>query len=180
MNITKQDVYNIIPKHVIYELLNNFQLDIQYGIHGFEHWARVVHNGLLIAEHNNASANVIITFGFFHDSCRQNDSYDPLHGERAASLLLDYKEQLNLTNDEINKVIIACHGHTNETHIDNIDVSTCWDADRLELYRVGITPNPEFLNNEFSKNNDTIERACERSENEFIPTWADDIISELL
>jgi uncharacterized protein len=50
----------------------------------------------------------------------------------------------------------ACAGHTHEqTHTD-ITIQTCWDADRLDLGRVGITPDPKYLCTEAAKREETI------------------------
>ncbi len=39
----------------------------------------------------------------------------------------------------------ACEEHTNGGVCANPTVGVCWDADRLNLWRVGITPDPLFL-----------------------------------
>ena len=55
-----------------------------HGIHGANHWARVLHHGKNIGGLRKADLMVIELFGFLHDSCRLNDGRDPKHGERAA------------------------------------------------------------------------------------------------
>jgi uncharacterized protein len=40
---------------------------------------------------------------------------------------------------------------------------TCWDADRLDLGRVGKRPSPRFLGTEYARRKDTIEWAYRRS-----------------
>ena len=39
----------------------------------------------------------------------------------------------------------ACHGHTHERTHPDVTNQTCWDADRLDLGRVGINPHPSRL-----------------------------------
>ena len=41
----------------------------------------------------------------------------------------------------------ACTGHTagGIGEHEDITIRTCWDADRLDLLRAGITPNPKYL-----------------------------------
>ena len=62
---------------------SEFKLDWQ-GIHGANHWARVLHHGKNIGSLRKADLMVIELFGFLHDRCRFNDGRDPQHGERAA------------------------------------------------------------------------------------------------
>jgi hypothetical protein len=46
---------------------------------------------------------------------------------------------------EFGRLQLACAGHTNEQMHPDITVQTCWDADRLDLGRVGIMPEPTRL-----------------------------------
>ena len=39
----------------------------------------------------------------------------------------------------------------------------CWDADRLDLARVGIDPHPDYLCTALARRRDTIEEAVMRS-----------------
>ena len=39
----------------------------------------------------------------------------------------------------------ACELHTLKHRTGNITIDTCFDADRLDLPRVGITPDPELM-----------------------------------
>lgn len=177
---TKEDIYNVIPKDVLEEIFEGFALDIEEGIHGFSHWARVVDNGLDISKHNGANPKIMIAFGLFHDVKRLNDHEDPDHGYRGGELLNQYRDRINLTNEEIEKVREACSGHTDGMHHDDIDIGTCWDSDRLDLYRVGIYPDPDYLNNEYSMDDDVIDFASERAEYEEMSSWADDIYQDVV
>ena len=64
---------------------SEFRLDWE-GIHGAPHWARVRHNGLLLASYTGANSRVVEYFSFIHDLGRHNDHHDPEHGNRAASI----------------------------------------------------------------------------------------------
>ena len=115
--------------------------------HGPDHWHRVRHNGLLLAGTTGANRRVIELFAYFHDSCRDTDGWDIEHGPRGAELALAYHAEglLPASEAELDLLVIACRGHTVErTHAD-ATVATCWDADRLDLPRVGITVNPDYL-----------------------------------
>jgi len=48
-----------------------------------------------------------------------------------------------------------------------VTVQTCWDADRPDLYRVGIKPNPDLLCTEIARQPGIIEWAVNRSIGEY-------------
>ncbi len=158
----KEDVYNIIPKIILENIIENFALDIDQE-HGYFHWVRVINNGLTIAKETGANPKIILVFGFFHDVERENEFDDFEHGLRGGELMLSYRDQINLTDEEIQKAYQACKGHTDQLHNIDIDIGTCYDADRLDLYRVGKTPSEDYLNNEYSKEQKTIDDAIRRT-----------------
>ncbi len=130
---------------LIQHLKAQFCLDWQ-GIHGIKHWARVRYNGLLMARENNASLHVVELFAFFHDARRFNDHRDPEHGIRGADLAWQLRGQLfEATDKEMALLTEACHEHSNGLIEADITIQTCYDADRLDLARVGIMPNPQYL-----------------------------------
>ncbi|MFZ2726177.1 MAG: hypothetical protein WAX77_08010 [Methylococcaceae bacterium] len=45
----------------------------------------------------------------------------------------------------------------------NQTILTCWDADRLDLGRVAIMPNPEYLCTDIAKQKDIIQWAYQNS-----------------
>jgi uncharacterized protein len=117
-----------------------FALDWR-GIHGAPHWARVRNNGLKLSAATGANARVVEAFALLHDSCRRNDDYDPRHGSRAGALALQINDEyLHLAQTEIQLLVYACESHSDGGLDGDITVQTCWDADRLDLGRVGITP----------------------------------------
>ncbi|MBE9549438.1 MAG: hypothetical protein IMF09_08555 [Proteobacteria bacterium] len=118
------------------------------GIHGVPHWMRVRANGLSMAEINGANSKVIELFAVFHDSQRFNDAHDPEHGARGAALAFEFWQEgiISLEKSEFAKLEEACCDHTHGgTEPSSITIATCWDADRLDLGRVGIIPNPRYL-----------------------------------
>lgn len=161
--ITKEDIYKVIPKKILKQIIKEYELDIYKGIHGIDHWSRVLINGLKIAENNNANKNIIIAFSFFHDVRRVRECGDPEHGLRGAKYIQTFKYKINLNKEELEKTMIACEGHSSIIHHEDIDIATCWDADRLDLYRVGVKPDSEFLNTEFAQDKNNICDATKRS-----------------
>ncbi len=116
-------------------------------IHGFDHWVRVERNGLYIARLTGVSRAVVSLFALFHDCLRKNDGRDPDHGLRAAELVVSMRPDLSFLDDEdIERLRFACEHHTHRTHHEDPVVAACWDADRLELGRVEIEPDPAYFN----------------------------------
>ena len=141
----------IVTDDLLNFLRGQYRLDWN-GIHGVKHWARVRANGMALAKETEANTVVVELFAFLHDSCRENDGHDPQHGSRAADLACRLQNNLiHLSATDLDLLIIACRGHTHEAWHQNPTVGTCWDADRLDLVRLDITPDPERLCTEAGK-----------------------------
>lgn len=125
---------------------NRFRL-AWHGIHGAPHWARVMHHGLYIARHTGADTRVIRLFALLHDSQRVNEGTDPGHGPRAAAFVLSLHRDglLGLDDTRADWLAEACHGHSEGLRRGNATIQACWDADRLDLGRVGVRPDPRRL-----------------------------------
>ena len=50
----------------------------------------------------------------------------------------------------------------------DITIQTCWDADRLDLGRIGITPKSHYLGSSLAKDHNFIEMAQMRSKKRFV------------
>ena len=114
-------------------------------IHGELHWRTVGANGLWLAEPlDGADTLVIFLFALLHDSMRVNDSIDPEHGPRAAAFAgeLHAEGVCPPHAAQLETLQYACFEHTNGLVSDDPTVGACWDADRLDLPRVGIQPDP--------------------------------------
>lgn len=138
---------------IIYRLYADFKLDF-LGIHGFPHWQRVLKNGMAIASQNGADEEIVKLFAVLHDSGRQDEWEDPDHGERGVEYAKKLRaEGLFELSDEQFEVLSYAILHHSEgmTKHDNVTVLTCWDADRLDLGRVGIKPSREYLCTEVAK-----------------------------
>ena len=57
----------------------------------------------------------------------------------------------DLTDDEFETLSYACTWHQDRDFSDDPTIATCWDADRLDLGRVNIIPDPALLNTAFAK-----------------------------
>jgi uncharacterized protein len=135
------------------------------GIHGPAHWQRVCANGLRLAAVTGAAPEVVELFAYFHDACRQNDGRDPEHGPRAAVLVRSLQGALlYLREHDLEQLTYACEYHTRGLIEADVTVQTCWDADRLDLGRIGIRPRPECLCTAAARDPAVIEWAWENSQ----------------
>lgn len=122
-----------------------FRLDWQ-GIHGVPHWTRVRHNGLLLAQETGADVVVVELFALLHDCQRDDDDEDPAHGPRAAEFALTLQgRHFQLADDQLERLYVAIAQHSDGLLHADPTIQTCWDADRLDLGRVGIQPDPRYL-----------------------------------
>jgi uncharacterized protein len=135
----------MVPRELIKAIRAQFQLD-WHGIHGAPHWARVQENGLRLAGSTGANIAVVRLFAFLHDSRRANDGTDTLHGTLAAEFARElHGRAFELPDAELELLVAACRGHSDGLLEADVTVQTCWDADRLDLGRVGIRPDPARL-----------------------------------
>ena len=112
------------------------------------------------------------SFAIFHDSCRTNEGVDLGHGQRGAEFALVLRDEwLVLSDEEFDILYEACAGHADcETEAD-ITIQTCWDADRLDLGRVGTMPDPKRLCTEAAKTPETLKWADGRACFEVVPDF---------
>lgn len=135
------------------------------GIHGEAHWQRVYDNGQRLAERTGADARIVELFAYLHDSCRLNDGWDRDHGRRAADLVRSLNDRLlGLADEGLDSLAYACAYHSDGLVEANVTVQTCWDADRLDLGRIGIRPDPCHLCTPAAQDPAMIEWAWRRSQ----------------
>lgn len=114
------------------------------SIHGLQHIENVERNGNILAKSTNADLVVIHYFAMYHDKCRENENFDPDHGLRASILIEKERNTIlkDLTDIQIELLKYACKNHTHLHKTNDITINTCFDADRLDLTRIGCTLNP--------------------------------------
>jgi len=167
MNCSVNSMINF--RRLVFRLLDQYELPV-WGTHGVSHWARVWENGLRLATITGADTRVVKLFAVFHDARRRTEGRDFTHGrmgaELAAALRASYFE---IPDDDFELLYTACADHTNgKTHAD-ITIQTCWDADRLDLGRVGKMPDPDRLCTDAAKAPETIAWANQRSMARVVP-----------
>ena len=138
--------------------------------HGAHHWRLVGVTGAELAPTvPDADPLVVLLFALFHDSQRETDYIDPEHGPRGAllarelipSFLSDFEEE------RLEVLCKACELHTSAGPTDDPTLGTCWDSDRLNLWRVGIEPSPYYLSTEEAKRPERIQWAEGLQEKDF-------------
>ncbi len=140
----------MLDRALVRVIREQFTLD-WHGIHGASHWARVRENGLRLAEATGARTRVVELFAF-------------LHGARAALFAQSLAGSVfDLDAVDLDLLMTACRGHSEGMRTGDITVLTCWDADRLDLGRVGIRPSPQRLCTEAARDSTVIEWAYRRS-----------------
>jgi uncharacterized protein len=116
------------------------------SIHGISHWQRVEQNGIRLCERSGADVFVVRLFAWFHDSKRINDFIDRQHGLRGAEYAKLLRGKFFQIEDAgFEKLTYACQWHTDKRHSADITIGTCWDADRLDLTRIGVVPSEIYM-----------------------------------
>ena len=130
---------------IMAEILRGYALPVRCD-HGVVHWARVLENGFRVAETNGADREVVALFALFHDSRRVNEFRDDGHGLRAGEFARSLRSTLlDLDDARFDLLFQACCQHTDGLTEGDPTLQACWDADRLDLARVGIMPAPRRL-----------------------------------
>ncbi len=156
-------------KPLLQTILSGYSLPLD-GLHGVAHWARVLENGLRVGRETGADLEVVALFAVLHDSQRINEGTDPDHGPRAAEFAKSLRGGLIELSDHAFQLLYrACEGHTYELDHSDVTIQTCWDADRLDLGRVGIMPHPSRLCTDYAKLPKTIRWADGRASFGVVP-----------
>ena len=116
------------------------------GFHGIDHWDRVYANGQLLMA-CKVNRLVVGLFAYLHDFCREDDGDDLQHGPRAAKFIDTVRDTLlkDVCDEDLHLLKEACRLHTVADRTGNPTIDACFDADRLDLGRVGIVPDPARL-----------------------------------
>ena len=158
---------------IVTEILKGYAMS-PWGFHGVTHWARVLENGLKLAERTGADRDAVTLFALFHDSRRIDDGDDYGHGGRGAELAAELRGVVfDLPDEQFEWLYRACQLHTGGRTDDSITVLTCWDADRLDLGRVGIMPDPRYLCTKAGRDFAMIDWAHTRAVTEMRPAIVD-------
>ena len=160
---------SILTPRLLSRILDGYALP-KTGTHGISHWARVLENGRRLAEPAGANLDVIELFSVFHDARRINEQRDNGHGKRGAALARELRGTYFALDDAGFALLeYACDEHTSGFTQAEATVQVCWDADRLDLLRVGTRPRPELLSTDAARLAETLEWANRRASIRFVP-----------
>jgi len=116
------------------------------SLHGPDHWRRVEATARTVAAETGADLGVVRLFGLFHDARRISEGSDPEHGARGAAWAASLRGALyQLETPRLTLLVEACTDHTGGRRHTDLTIGSCWDADRLDLGRVGMTPDPAYM-----------------------------------
>ena len=159
----------MVSSELISTILQEYALSPR-GTHGVPHWARVLENGRRLARVTGARIQVVELFAVFHDAKRENEGWDSGHGSRGAELAGRLRgTHFELSPGDFQLLHIACSDHTRGITAGDITLQTCWDADRLDLGRVGISLEIQYLCTNAAKDSAVIAWADKRSRERFMP-----------
>ena len=115
------------------------------NFHGLTHCQRVERNVHRL-KCSGVNMTVARLFAYFHDACRSEckTQSESEHGLLASELVLSLRNSLlkNLSDDEVAMLSNACKWHTTTFKTGNPTIDTCFDADKLDLWRIGAIPMP--------------------------------------
>lgn len=155
-----------IARKAIRLVAPQFRLDLRDGVHGVSHWSRVWVHGQALADAMEVNPCIPAWFAFLHDSQRFNDGRDPQHGARAADFAVSLRRSGALRELDAREFEYLCEAmrlHSDGRTVAEPAVQVCWDADRLDLARVGIDPSPRYLCTDHAKWAPTIANAMRMS-----------------
>lgn len=127
---------------------------VRSSVHGLDHWQRVATVGAVLAQEvPGADPEVVHLFGYLHDAMRNSDGEDLDHGRRASGLARELRAEgvFTLSDPQMKLLERACDKHTYGAVSENPTIGVCWDADRLDLPRVGIQVAERYLSTEPAK-----------------------------
>jgi uncharacterized protein len=141
----------IVTQCVPYVLQESTTLNVvQSRLHGLDHWWRVWRNAqFLAANTKKVDMEVVALYALFHDSMRLNEGLDTNHGSRGyklwerLNLLLGLDRYLSKQRNEV--LFEACLDHSIGHRSFEPTIAVCWDADRMDLHRKGIWPDPRLM-----------------------------------
>lgn len=83
----------------------------------------MLHHSKIIGTHRGADLLVVELFGYLHDSCRENDGRDRLHGERGVQLARSLNTRsYELNPMQIDSLCFAIEKHSNRDVLEDVTI----------------------------------------------------------
>jgi uncharacterized protein len=131
-----------------------FRMDASRTHHGPGHWEQVERNAVdLAGDTPGCDVDVARAFALLHDCMRRSEGWDPRHGARAAAFAQELADRgtLRLDPGRLAALKFAMTHHARGRVSGDPTIGVCWDADRLDLPRVGTIPVPELMSTRAGK-----------------------------
>jgi uncharacterized protein len=118
-----------------------------------------------------ADLGLVFLFSLLHDAVRWSDLGDAGHGRRSSELVRELNGEglLDLPEEEEGLLVSACLLHSEGATSSDPTIGTCWDADRLNLWRIGSTPDPALLSTAEARRPERVNWALDALR--AVPTW---------
>jgi uncharacterized protein len=139
---------------VLDEAKKVFKLDLKRSLHGPGHWEQVERNAIKLAKNiPGCDVNIVRLFAMLHDCKRQDEEIDKGHGQRAARFARELYDNgmLDIDSEQFLTLKFAIKYHNDGAVSNDPTIGVCWDADRLDLPRVGIAPAVDKLSTRFAR-----------------------------
>jgi uncharacterized protein len=139
-------------KSLLALITDDLQIDYK-GEHGLTHWQDVYRNTQILAKHYDIESDVFELFALLHDSKRENEYDDPAHGLRASVFVHELLRDgiISLSKEDSDRLILACKYHNSYFKTDDLIVQICLDSDKLDLGRVGIRIDTDYLLSDYAR-----------------------------
>ena len=110
---------------------------------GFPHSLRV-DKGINLLSRKMGVKNNVSAFAYWHDMMRSKD-HDPEHGKRASEVIELSRGRNKFKMVDVDRLSFACKHHSTMLRSGDPLIDICFDADRLDLFYRGITPDPDLM-----------------------------------
>lgn len=114
---------------------------------GFSHSLRVEKNIHLLgmrAGIKKRERDRMRAFAYWHDVMRSTD-HDPEHGKRASEVIEQGRGRNKFQTGDVDRLSFACKHHSTMLRSGDPLIDICFDADRLDLFYRGFTPDPDLM-----------------------------------
>lgn len=110
---------------------------------GFPHSLRV-DKGINLLCRKLGVKNNVSAFAYWHDVMKSTD-HDPEHGRRASEVVEQSRGRNKFKTVDVDRLSFACKHHSTMLRSGDPLIDICFDADRLDLFYRGITPDPSLM-----------------------------------
>lgn len=111
---------------------------------GFPHSLRVDKGINLLCRKLGISGSGVSAFAYWHDVMRAK-GHDPEHGKRASAVIEQSRGRNKFKTVDVDRLSFACEHHSTMLRSGDTLIDICFDADRLDLFYRGITPDPALM-----------------------------------